>query len=234
MKHAIMVMGSGYQSGVLQELINHFDDHEIDFFIHWDRKFPLPSLNSKYSKIIFIPRIKVYWGTCTQIYAEKELLKNVRAYKRKYDYVHLISSSDIPLMTKEYFKRFFKKSLYLGYVSNAEQDQWRLAYYYPINKLNLRQHRYIIGAIKSINKLLSVNRLKGKNVRIEKGFNWFSISSNYIDRVLDYSHMEIFNHTFLADETYLQTILADKKPKVIKKDDNTMAARYIDWKRGEP
>lgn len=107
MKHAIMVMGSGYQSGVLQELINHFDDHEIDFFIHWDRKFPLPSLNSKYSKIIFIPRIKVYWGTCTQIYAKKELLKNVRAYKRKYDYVHLISSSDIPLMTKEYFKLFF-------------------------------------------------------------------------------------------------------------------------------
>ena len=46
--------------------------------------------------------------------------------------------------------------------------------------------------------------------------------------------MEIFNHTFLSDETFVQTVLYKYKPQNINCDDNTMAARYIDWKRGKP
>lgn len=45
--------------------------------------------------------------------------------------------------------------------------------------------------------------------------------------------MDIFAHSFLSDETYLQTILGDYRPKHLK-DDNEMAARYIDWQRGAP
>ena len=45
--------------------------------------------------------------------------------------------------------------------------------------------------------------------------------------------MNIFNYSFCADELYLQTILNSYNPN-INIDDNEMAARYIDWKRGKP
>lgn len=57
MKHAIAVEGSGNDASVLQALIKHFDDSEIDFFIHWDKKFNIPELKSRLLKIMFIPSI---------------------------------------------------------------------------------------------------------------------------------------------------------------------------------
>lgn len=66
MTHAILVEGSGKDSTVLQSTISVLDDPAIDFFIHWDAKFPQPSgLYAKYSKIYFISPIKVYWGGFT-------------------------------------------------------------------------------------------------------------------------------------------------------------------------
>lgn len=46
MRHAIMVLGSGDNSEVLQKTIDHLDDPEIDFFIHWNLKYELPKLNA--------------------------------------------------------------------------------------------------------------------------------------------------------------------------------------------
>lgn len=235
MKHAIMVIGHGYHANVLQKLIAHFDDVNIDFFIHWDKKFPIPQLTSKYSKIIFIPRISVNWGNYTQIYAEKRLLEYVRKYKECYNWVHLISATDIPLMTKNYFLHFFNKDhLYLGYVNNSFKERYRLSFWFPIDHIKVRNRHLFIQFIKIINMILHIDRLRGKNIAFEKGCNWFSIPYYYIDTILNYPHMSIFHHAFLPDETYLQTILASYKPKVIFEDDNTMAARYIDWNRGAP
>lgn len=142
-----MVSGSGNNAEVLQKVITHLDDSDIDFFIHWDLKYKVPKLKAHNSHIIFIPRMKVYWGTSTQVYAEQKLLKNVWKSKKTYDYVHLISSSDIPLMTKEYFKTFFSKELYLGYSPESEKDNQRLSFYYPIDHLNIRKHNGFIRLI---------------------------------------------------------------------------------------
>lgn len=45
--------------------------------------------------------------------------------------------------------------------------------------------------------------------------------------------MDIFALSFIADETYLQTILRSYKPDRLE-NSNKMAARYIDWERGRP
>lgn len=45
--------------------------------------------------------------------------------------------------------------------------------------------------------------------------------------------MDVFKHSICSDELYLQTILNSYNPN-INMDDNEMAARYIDWKRGQP
>lgn len=230
-----MVLGSGNNADVLQKVIKYLDDPDIDFFIHWDLKYRLPKLTARDSHIIFIPRMKVYWGTSTQVYAERELLKYVYNSRSIYDYVHLISSSDIPLMTKEYFKNFFSKEIYLGYSPKNKKYDQRLSFYYPIDHFNIRKHKNFIRFVKAINIIFHVNRLKGRNITPMKGPNWFSIRSTFLPTILNYSNMDIFKHTFLSDETYLQTILNKYRPCELEDyDDNEMAARYIDWHRGTP
>lgn len=228
-----MVLGSGNDAEILQKLINHFDDSEIDFFIHWDQKYRLPNLKSQKSQIKFVPRIKVYWGTSTLVYAEKRLLECVYNSHKEYNYVHLISSTDIPLMTRQYFKKFFNKELYLGFVPVNKKDIQRLSFYYPIDHLNIRNSGFFIGIIKVLNIIFHINRLKDKNIVPMKGSQWFSIQGKFLPIILKYNNMDIFKHSFLSDETYLQTILSNYRPSQLI-DDNEMAARYIDWNRGTP
>lgn len=239
MKHAIMVIGSGSDSVVLQKTINHFDDDEIDFFIHWDQDDKAPVLHSKYSKIVFIKRRKVNWGGSSLVYTERDLMSNVFHFNREYDYVHLISSSDIPLMTKEYFKDYFKDDLYLGFVPKdiVLRDIKRLEYYWPTDYINGKEKfgKIILKVSEILNKVLRINRLSNRSIKIGKGCEWFSIKYKFLNEILKYNHMDIFKYTYAADEMYLQTVLNNYKIISHKGiNDCQMAARYIDWNRGRP
>lgn len=235
MKHAIMVIGYGDSAEVLQKTIKILDDENIDFFIHWDKKYKLPSLISKNSQIKFLHnRIAVKWGSGTLIKATVNLLKEVNKSKKRYDYVHLISSNDMPLMTADYFKDYFKKDIYIGFSNERqENNRNRLKYFYP-NNIDFRKHPRIIGLITLLNKILKVNRVKKIN-NIEKGPEWFSIKSKYINEILSYN-LSIFYHSNCADELVLPTIFRRFNNSEYKDglDDSSQAARYIDWNRGNP
>lgn len=247
MKHAIMVMGFGDDASVLQETINVLDDEDIDFIIHWDKRFNLPELHSNKSNIIFIPRIRVNWATDLQTRAEILLFKYVYNSDTHYDYCHLISANDIPLMDANYFKDFFKAgSHYLGFVDYLEKDFIeRMKYYYPIRHLDVKWKKgKYLNIVRHINKLFKVNRLKNKH--IEKGCNWFSMDVKYLKKLTNLDNFNMFKHTFASDEFYVQTILYYLKPDNYTKKYNylsdtermnrssRMALRYIDWHRGDP
>lgn len=237
MRHAICVIGYGETQDVLQKDIEVLDSKNIDFFIHWDARYKLPKLQSHYSSIFFVKdRIRVNWGSDSQIKATLKLLIKVKKSKKKYDYVHLISSSDIPLMTVEYFTNYFKKEMYVGFSSNIGLDdlKYRIGYYYP--NIDFRRHRKLATSIVLINKLLGVNRLKNiKHKNIRKGPNWFSMKSKYINKILSYQNKNIFFHSCCADELFLQTIFQNFENNQLKsKNDNEQALRYIDWDRGNP
>ncbi|TPR14811.1 beta-1,6-N-acetylglucosaminyltransferase [Apilactobacillus timberlakei] len=249
MKHAIMVMGFGKNADILQQTINVLDDDDIDFIIHWDKKYKIPHLESRKSRITFISRIKVRWGTDTQTFAERRLMENVCNCNIKYDYCHLISSSDAPLMTARYFKKYFKKdSFYIGFTDfmNTEMTN-RMKYYYPVRYLRLKNKyfgTFIFKTCKLFNKLFKVNRIDG--FHIERGCNWFSMDIKYVKQVLNFKHFEIFKNVIFGDENYIQTVLYYLKPKKLTNkydyftfnyrmsESSKMALRYIDWYRGMP
>lgn len=246
MRHAIMIMG--YGSGeIVQETINILDDYDIDFFIHWDKKFKIPNFVSEKSSIYYLKNRKdVHWGTDMQTIVERNLMMAV--YKeKKYDYVHLISSNDMPLMTPDYFKKFFDNKPYaIGFLSYLDKYRYRrMAGYYPIRHLNLKSGiRYflIVKNIEYLNRIFHINRVKNKP--LEKGCNWFSMKIGYVKKVLEFDDFGMFKHTFTGDEFYIQTILHELKPKNIEEkydyysDDyrmtksSAMACRYIDWMKG--
>lgn len=234
MKHAIMVLGHGEDASILQKTIDLLDCDNIDFFIHWDRKYKQPFLYSNISKIYMIKKpILVSWGTDSQVLAEKKLFQSV-IDKGGYDYVHLISSVDMPLMTKDYFLDYFDKDAYLGFSDVNKSIYHRISWYYPFGKINPRSKvgRIYKKILEISNLIFQVNRIKDQN--IEKGCNWFSIKIDLLNEVVNFDNFKMFLSSFCADEVYVQTILQRYKPKKLLEDDNTMAARYIDWKRGNP
>ncbi|MEE6653777.1 beta-1,6-N-acetylglucosaminyltransferase [Limosilactobacillus fermentum] len=230
MKHAIMVIGYGENAGVLQETINVLDDSDIDFYIHWDKRWPLPKLTSQYSKVKLVDkRIAVKWGSFTQVEAEKHLMQVVGS---SYDYIHLISAMDMPLMTATYFKRYFTNDVYIGF-SDPEGFEYRLEGYYP-NHVDFRKHRLTFKLYRLFNRFFKVNRLKDNTgFHVHKGPNWFSIKGKYSLELLN-SDLSMFEHSCFPDEEYVQSILGRFDTGDYSEDDNAQAARYIDWHRGEP
>lgn len=73
-KHVILVEGHGDNADVLQKTIEILDDYDIDFIVHWDKKYRRPVLKSKKSEIIFVKPIEVYWGSFSQVVVEKNFL----------------------------------------------------------------------------------------------------------------------------------------------------------------
>lgn len=235
MKHAILVIGYGNSAEILQKSIDILDSYNIDFFIHWDARYNLPQLSSVKSHIFFLKnRVSVKWGSWRQIEAELLLLKAMKRSSQKYDYIHLISSNDIPLMDVNYFEHYFKKDVYLGFDTYiTEEIKHRISYFYP-NNVDFRKHVNIQRFYRYLNILFHINRLKNKNIKVEKGPNWFSIKGKFIDEILNYNN-KIFEHSLCGDEIFLQTILSRFKDcRLNYKDVNEQALRYIDWKRGRP
>lgn len=229
MKHAVMIMGYGEEAPIVQQTINMLDDEDIDFFIHWDAKYALPKLYSSKSSIYFLKnRISVRWGTYSQIQATIALLRE--SYHGEYEYYHLISSNDGPLVNGKQFKKFFTKEIYLGFdskVTNKEIN--RIRYYYPEN-VDFRKHKLVLHLFTLSNYLLRINRLKKyKKLNVKKGTNWFSIRKKYVPEILN-TNMGTFRHGVCADEIFMQTIFSRFENSI----QNGGTARYIDWKKGNP
>lgn len=172
MRHAILVIGYGNHADILKQTLQVLNDKDIDFYIHWDKRYPLPDLNSVKikGKIIFVkPRIAVKWGSYSQIKALLLLLKKLD--HTKYDYIHLISSNDLPLMTVKYFKEYFSSDFYIGFHDPVTQDDInRLRYVYP-NDMDFRKHKIIAKGILHINKLFHINNYCGDELFVQTIFH---------------------------------------------------------------
>lgn len=236
MRHAVLVIGYGKKADVLQQTIRILDDKDIDFFIHWDARYNIPMLKAEFSNIFFMKdRISVKWGSDSLIKVTLRLLCLIK--DKNYDYIHLISSSDIPLMTKDYFKNYFTKEVYIGFVSSEKEKELkkRISYWYPSN-VDFRKHDFIFKFFLGVNKIFRINRLKKfSNISVNKGTEWFSIKKKYIKEILNYN-TDVFLHGYCADEIIMPTIFSKfKKEQInISRDDCVQALRYIDWKRGTP
>jgi len=109
----------------------------------------------------------------------------MEAYVRKYDYVHLISSVNIPLMDVEYFKSFFKKEVYIGF-SNDKDIEGRVKYYYFfLNLIKGNSSKFLVQKF----NLISIFR------------NTFLADELYVQTVL--SRFENFDDEYISSSRYI-------------------------------
>lgn len=244
MNHAILVEGFG-NGQITQSVINVLDSSNIDFFIHWDVKSKLPEFTSKKSRIYFLHRKNVHWAGTSLMDVEIALLKE--ASKNGYDYYHLISSSDMVIMSYQYFNDFFAKHYGINYInfdSNPEKFKWRMKYYFEFQSLDIpRRLKYWLQEINGcVQSIIGIDRTKKyKKINFGKGEHWVSITSDLVSKLVSsksiYYVDKFFRKTFISDEMWLQTMVNTYfKSDINIKNLNSCAqnARLINWEKGNP
>lgn len=251
--HAYMIIAHR-QFDLLAKLITALDDERNDIFVHIDAKvrdFDFEKFKAlpKRSRIYFTPRIGVTWGDFSQVKCELILLAEVDKMQksgRAYDYVHLISGADLPIKSNNQIHAFFKENNGLQFVhftddKATKESENRIRYYHLFRRRRNLFTKILAQIALRVQMLCGVNRLKNKNIKVQKGCNWFSITGAFAAYIAQASKSleKIFRFSYCGDEVFVQTVLLNSPfaDDVYMKNcgNNHLAcARLIDWQRGNP
>lgn len=242
----------------LKKLLKLLDYRKNDLYIHIDKKAEKEIIEfdfskcCKYSKVYKFSEYSVNWGSENVINCELFLLKKANENK-KYEYYHLISGADLPLKGSKEIYEYFEKSKnkeYINFVIDNKESyknlENRIKYYRITNFYNILPFKSLkimrkidIFQIK-LQKILGINRLKKSKIKkFYKGTNWFSITNNLAEDLINDSDnfINIYKNTYCCDEVFLQTYVMNNKywkEKIKLNEDYHSIMRYIDWNRGGP
>lgn len=250
--HAYMIIAHN-QFELLEKLITALDDERNDIFVHIDAKvkdfeFGYFSSLCKYSRVVFTPeRINVTWGDCSQIRTEMLLLKTAVENERKdepYSCFHLLSGVDLPIKSNDEIHSFFEENSgkeFIHYTSDVVDDlaKVRLKYYHFFRRKRNTFYKVIAQIALKIQMFLGVNRIK--NIAVQKGCNWFSITGKFAHYIVDNlpKYEKVFRFSYCGDEVFIQTIAENSEFKnnlfmPVCNNNHFACARLIDWNRGNP
>ena len=252
--HAFMIIAHN-QFKLLEKLIQVLDDERNTLFIHIDAKvksfdFDRYKCLAKRSKVIFTEkRIDVTWGDSSQVECEMTLLNTAVSADdplHPFSYYHLISGVDLPIKSNDDIHRFFHDNNgkeFVHFTSNQVEAHCvnRIRYYHFFRKKRNTFYKILSQFLLRVQKLLHINRLKKNNLAVQKGCNWFSITSSFAQYIVNNleTYRNVFSHSYCADEVFIQTILINSpfKYNLYMSDCNNnheACMRLIDWERGNP
>ena len=252
--HAYMIIAHN-QFALLEKLIKALDDERNGIFIHIDAKVPDFDFEkfaglTEYSRVIFTEnRVNITWGDESQVECEKTLLKCAVSHENPdspYEYYHLLSGVDLPIKSNDEIHAFFKENAGKEFVHySASQVEatsvTRLKYYHFFRKKRNLFNKILAQIALKIQILFGVDRLKGKNIKVQKGCNWFSITGDFaryaVSKLDEYEN--VFKYTYCGDEVFIQTLLENSpySGNLFMPDcnnDHFACVRLIDWERGNP
>ena len=115
MKHAYLIMAANEFEELLV-LLKALDYEDNAIFLHIDKKAALSSLQLKRFKqqvskadFYLAPRKKVSWGGRDMLECEFSLFSFARSVG-PFDYYHLLSGKDLPLLSHKRIDEFFEKN----------------------------------------------------------------------------------------------------------------------------
>ena len=249
-KHAFLLQVHNNKSQLIK-LLEYLDYPDNDIYIHIDTKSRaldgIEAFEAKYSKIVFIPRIRVYWGGYSQIQVEMALLEAAMS-NGQYVRYHMLSGADMPLVTEKQLHAFFDahaatEFIHFDMVQDEKQIRKRLAQYHLLRDHIDRSQRVLCGVEKGLlmaQKMLGMDRLRNSEFILRKGSNWFSITGNCAKYVVSKANWieRYFKCTKCCDEVFLQTLIynSEYKNNLFPKTQEIIYEnmRLTDWVRGNP
>lgn len=220
-KHAVCILAHK-NWGQLDDLIETLGSEYVDIFLHIDKKhrkdFDLYADNHdfrRHTNVCLIDSHEVDWGGYSQLLVELALFKKVLEHDEKYDYVHLISGQDFPLMPTEAIVKECDRTGhdYIGFIIGDKKKRYeRRLKYWNIFVSKVRSSKlcaYTRKAFLVLQMVMGINRLRHCSLTFEVGANWMSITIQSLKYIVsEYPKYEkYFKHGISAEECYKQMIL---------------------------
>jgi hypothetical protein len=196
----------------LQRLIDALNEGDCRFYIHIDKKFPLPGIQG--NNIIFLEdRVKVYWSTFSEVTATLKLMR--RAMHDDNDYFVLLSGSDYPVRSNgEIIKRLSagKEFVEIHLAANEPLRTTRFIYYY-FNNVDRRTKNFKTFVTRAIERTMRALHIR-KRVPFQLfwGSQWFALSKGCVQYVLQQAESKkykTFRSSRFACESFFQTIIGN-------------------------
>jgi hypothetical protein len=227
----------------LEQLLSLLDDERNDVYLQTDSKGSLAvdGLSLRRSRLIILPPFPMYWGGYSVIQAELNLLR--AASGSRYHYYHLLTGTDLPLVTQGVVHARLDDSE-AQYVDFAPEYQaiahWKAAYFHLLveTRLYTRNTPFRIaghGIVKA-QSILGIDRSRKESETYFHGSTYFSITHRLVEYVLAHEPWirRTFRYTLACDEVFLQTLImrSSYRSEVASRDSgNATNLRYIDWRR---
>lgn len=207
---------------------------DIDIFMHLDAKTDIASFKALIPQVIMVKkRINVLWGGFSQVKATINSLRQIKQCGVKYNYVALISGQDYPVITPSRLIETLRRGGNQEYLSHATMD-----FEYPNNTADKVLHYHFILTNRRLTNRLrkweyrySPFRRKYPITPVYKGDNWWTLTPECIDYILEYAKKEykfVNFHRFTesSDEIFFHNIIMHS-PFAERVENNSH--RYIDW-----
>lgn len=226
----------------LKRLIRSIQMEQAFIFIHVDRKAPPVSLEECHHVQVIQKHYSVKWGGFSMVKATIELLKCAYHFD-DFDRYVLLSGADFPIKSNDYIVDFFAKNRKINFIDtqpmpSADKPFDRLfCYHIECDRAtNLKSF-----PIKLINKIINrsgVRRAypqKYQNYQPFAGSQWWSFNDAFVTYLLNFlstndEFVKFFEHTFVPDEMFFQTIIMNSP--FVRTVRNTLT--YADWEVGAP
>lgn len=251
-KHAFLILIHQFDD-TLRTLLSMIDDCRNDVYIHIDKKTAICKddilcLLHK-SRCFFANRVRVHWGGYSMVQAEFNLFE--LAYSNGgYAYYHLLSGSDLPLMSNDDIHNFFSHNEgkeFVQFYRPLFEDSDRVRFFYffinshIFNKIFSRDRLLEIESYSvQIQRFIRINR--NQDFPFQKGSQWVSVTEKLVSELLSEKELLLrrFRFTLVPDELLMQSFIVSH-PKYLERlyvkdfNDSTEAnKRFIDWHRGSP
>lgn len=248
MRHAFLIMAhSNWKQLII--LLSQIDAPGHDIYLHIDLKsenIPFDDFKTAvhFSSLFIFHKLKIYWGGYSQI--ETELFLFEAAAKGHYDYYHLLSGSDLLIVSNKQFDSFFEQHQGYEFIdygedalkNNPEISRRTKYYHYLQNYRNRFRSKWKNMLFTTMERglivaqiILHVNRTKDLDWNIKYGSQWVSITNELLKEILNNKEKiyNVFHCTNCADELFVQTIAFNCGFKNKIYPGGNM--RYIDWIR---
>lgn len=219
----------------LNRLLAALDDEEHVFYLHIDKKVPMPDLCKTKAKLVFVDRINVWWGGWSVQAAVNIMLK--AAAKNGFDYYVLLSGTDYPIKPKNHlYKRLKEGGEYIDLQRgfSPQKPESRIRYYYidGSNRWNKKSLKTIIYFALEVFQQ-RIKFVRKKNYPFEKacfGSMWWALSHDCVEYILRFMQnnpgfVPFFKTSWCPDESFIHTIIGNSAFLPLCKGSLT----YADW-----
>lgn len=238
MKHAFIILATK-PDVILERLVKNLDYVDNDLYIHIDKKsICTGTVSCKKSRVFFVKRDDLRWGDVSLVEKELEIVEEC-VKKFDYQYIHLVSGSDLPVKSSKYIHEFCNRHAgkqFIGFSCvDSHEIKIKAGVYHPFPR-RFKSNNIVIRLIRFFCvKFQLLSGVTRKNTeRIQKGPQWFSITGDFAKVLLSYKEdiVKRYKYTFCPDELFIQTIVMStdfNNALYDTEDEWNGCMRYVEW-----